>query len=88
MGVAVRVFEPGLMHVLMGVLGPVVMGVGVLVLDVLVLVGGVRVGMRTFAVLVLVCMRRLVAVLFGHGDSTPFCLVTRWVMTRTVGDGA
>jgi hypothetical protein len=61
-GVVVRFLETGLVHVLMGVLGPVVVGVGVLVLDVLVLVRGVRVGVRDFAVLVLVRMRPFVRV--------------------------
>lgn len=67
--VAVNVFEAGLMHVLMSVLGPVVVGVGVLVCDVLVLVlmCGVRMCVSQVAVLVFVCMRRVVGMLLGHG---------------------
>jgi hypothetical protein len=48
------------------VLGPVMVGMGVLVLDVLVLVIGVRMRVLDAAVLVLVGMRVLVGVLFGH----------------------
>ena len=40
--VAVHVFETGLVHVLMGVLGSVLVGVGVLVRDMVVLMRGVR----------------------------------------------
>ena len=43
MGVAVRVLETGLVHVGVGVLGPVMVGMGVLMLDVLMVVGRVRV---------------------------------------------
>jgi hypothetical protein len=79
-GVLVNLLEPGLVQMRMGVLGPVMVGMGVLVLDVLVLVISVRmrvldvlvlvigVRMRVLdaAVLVLVRMWVLVGVLFGH----------------------
>jgi hypothetical protein len=65
-GVLVNLFEPGLVQMRMGVLGPVMVGMGVLVLDVLVLVIGVRMRVLDAAVLVLVRMRVLVGVLFGH----------------------
>src|SRR5277367_870886 len=67
-GVLVSLLEPGLVHVRMGVLGPVIVGMGVHVLDVLVFVIGVWVLVRDPAVLVLVRMRALVGVLFGHLD--------------------
>lgn len=50
------------MHVAVAVLGSVVMGMGVLVLDVLVFVSGVRVGVSDFAMLVLVRMRSFMRV--------------------------
>jgi hypothetical protein len=65
-GVLVNLLEPGLVQMRMGVLGPVMVGMGVLVLDVLVLVIGVRMRVFDAAVLVLVRMRVLVGVLFGH----------------------
>jgi hypothetical protein len=65
--VAVDVLEVGLMHVLMRVLGPVLVGVGVLVRDVLVLVRGVRVRVSSTAVVVFVRVRRVMRVLFAHG---------------------
>jgi hypothetical protein len=65
-GVLVYLLEPGLVQMRMGVLGPVMVGMGVLVLDVLVLVIGVRMRVLDAAVLVLVRMRVLVGVLFGH----------------------
>jgi hypothetical protein len=68
-GVAVRVFQAGLVHVLMSVLGSVVMRVVVLMCDVVVLMRGVRVGVRHFAMLVFVRVRRVMGVLFGHGCS-------------------
>nr|WP_255400271.1 hypothetical protein [Mycobacterium sp. E787] len=43
MGVIVRALEVGLVHVLVRVLGSVVMGMRVLVPEMVVLVGGVRV---------------------------------------------
>jgi hypothetical protein len=49
-----RILEAGLMHVAVSVLGSVVVGVGVFVLDVLVLVVGVRVRVSDAAVLMLV----------------------------------
>jgi hypothetical protein len=65
-GVLVNLLEPGLVQMRMGVLGPVMVGMGVLVLDVLVLVIGVRMRVLDAAVLVLVRMRVFVGVLFGH----------------------
>src|SRR3984885_2970141 len=65
-GVLMNLLEPGLVQMRMGVLGPVVVGMGVLVLDVLVLVICVRMRVLDAAVLVLVRMRVLVGVLFGH----------------------
>jgi hypothetical protein len=64
--VIVRFLEAGLVHMPVAVLGSVVVGVSVLVLDVLVVVRGVRVGVRDCVVLVLVRVRVLVGVLFGH----------------------
>jgi hypothetical protein len=64
--VLVNLLEPGLVQMRMRVLGPVMVGMGVLVLDVLVLVIGVRMRVLDAAVLVLVRMRVLVGVLFGH----------------------
>jgi hypothetical protein len=65
--VAVRVFQAGLVHVLMSVLGPVLVSVGVLVGHMVVLMRGVRMCVSLFAVLVFVRMRRVVGVLLGHG---------------------
>jgi hypothetical protein len=65
-GVLVNLLEPGLVQMRMGVLGPVVVGMGVLVLDVLVLVICVRMRVLDATVLVLVRMRALVGVPFGH----------------------
>jgi hypothetical protein len=65
--VAVRVFQADLVHVLMGVLGPVVVGVGVLVGHVVVRMRGVRMCVSLFAVVVLVRVRRVMGVLVGHG---------------------
>jgi hypothetical protein len=64
--VAVRVFQAGLVHVLMSVLGPVLVSVGVLVGHMVVLMRGVRMCVSLFAVLVFVRMRRVVGVLLGH----------------------
>jgi hypothetical protein len=50
----------------MGVFRPVGVGVGVFVLHVVMLVGRVRVGVRHVTVLVLVCVGRVVGVLFAH----------------------
>jgi hypothetical protein len=65
-GVLVNLLEPGLVQMRMGVLGPVMVGMGVLVLDVLVLVIGMRMRVLDATVLVPVRMRALVSVLFGH----------------------
>jgi hypothetical protein len=70
-GVLVDLFEPGLVQMRMSVLGPVMVGVGVFVLDVLMVVIGVRMGVLDVAVLVVVWMRALVGVLFGHFWSSP-----------------
>jgi len=67
MGVAVNSFEAGLMHVLMSVLSPVVVGVRVLVRDVVVLVCRVPVGVGLVAMVVLVRVRCVMGVLLGHG---------------------
>lgn len=78
MGVGVGLFEPGLMHVLVGVLSAVVVRVRVLVLDVLVLMRGVGVAVRRLAMLVFVRMRSLVAVLLCHREHLLLgCLSTR-----------
>jgi hypothetical protein len=69
--VVVRFLEAGLMHMFVAVLGSVVVGVGVLVLDVLVFVRVVRVRVSDPAVLVLVRMRSLMVVLFSHLRSSP-----------------
>jgi hypothetical protein len=65
-GVAVRIFQTGLVQVLMSVLGPVVVGVAVLMCDVFVLMRGVCVVVRHFAMLVFVRVRRVMGVLLGH----------------------
>ena len=65
-GVLVNLLEPGLVQMRMTVLGPVMVCMGVLVLDVPMLVIGVRMRVLDAAVLVLVRMRALVGVLFGH----------------------
>jgi hypothetical protein len=64
--VVVRFLQAGLMHVSVAVLGSVVVGVGVLVLDVLVLMLGVRMRVSDPAVLMLVRVRAFVGVLFRH----------------------
>ena len=67
MVVVVRLFQAGLVHVLMSVLSPVVVGVGVLVGDVVVRMLGVCVRVSLLAaVLVLVRVRSVVGVLIGH----------------------
>jgi hypothetical protein len=65
--VAVHILQAGLMHMLMSVLGPVVVGVGMLVAHMVVLMRGVRMRVSLFAVLVLVRVWRVVGVLLGHG---------------------
>jgi hypothetical protein len=67
-GVVVGVFEVGLVHVLMSVLGPVLVGVGVLVRHVVVVMRGVRVCVSLAAMVVFVCVRCVMGVLFAHGD--------------------
>lgn len=69
-GVSVRVFllESRLVNMLMRMFSPALVGVRVLVLDVFVLVFGVRVGMRLSTVAVLVHVDVIMVVLFGHGD--------------------
>ena len=52
----------GLVHMLMRVFSSVVVGVGVVVLDVVVLVAGMGVGVRGFVVLVFVGVRFVVTV--------------------------
>ena len=49
----------------MGVLGPVLVGVGVLVCDMVVLMCGVRMRVGHFAVVVFVGVRRVMGVLLG-----------------------
>jgi hypothetical protein len=66
--VFVNFLEAGLMHMSMGVLGPVVVGVSVFVLDVLVFVRGVRVCVGGIAMLMFVRMRPFMGVLFSHSD--------------------
>jgi hypothetical protein len=69
--VAVYLFQAGLVHVLMSVLGPIFVGMRVLVSDMVVLMRGVRMCMSLFAVLVLVRVRCVVGVLLGHGCHLP-----------------
>jgi hypothetical protein len=64
-GVGVRVFEAGLVRMRMGVLGPIDVGVRMLVFDVAVLVCGVVVRVRQLAVTVFVGVRCLVAVVLA-----------------------
>lgn len=71
MRVGVHCFEAGLVHMLMCVGGPVIVGVRVLVLNVIVFVGGVRMGVRDIAVSVFVSMRRIVCVLGCHDRPLP-----------------
>jgi hypothetical protein len=62
----VNVFEARLVHVLVGVLGSVFVGVRVLVCQMVVLMRGVRMRMGHFPVLVFVRMRRVMGVRLGH----------------------
>ncbi len=66
MGVAVNVFQAGLVYMLMSVFGPIGVGVGVFVLDVVMLVCGVCMRVGHVAVLVFVRVWRVVVVLLGH----------------------
>ena len=68
-----RLFEPGLVHVRMGVLGPVVVGMGMHVLDVLVVMTVMRVRVLDVAVLVLVRVRAFVGVLLSHLRPSFWC---------------
>ena len=61
-----NLLQARLMHVLMGMFGPVLVSVRVFVLHMVVLVGRVRMGMRHVAVLVFVRVWRVVGVLFAH----------------------
>ena len=61
------------MHVSVAVLGPVVVGVSVFVLDVLVFMFGVRVRVSDPAVFVLVRVWTLMSVLISHLRSSPLC---------------
>jgi hypothetical protein len=63
MGVVVLLPQIRLVHVRMRVFGSVVVGVGVVVLEVFVLMAGVRVGVRKFVVAVFVGVRFVVTVL-------------------------
>jgi hypothetical protein len=74
------------MHVLMAVLGSVVVAVGVLVLDVLMLVRGVRVGVRDVAVLVFVRVRPFVRVVVVRHD--PYLLCCAVVSVTTCNPGS
>ena len=65
--------EAGLVHVCVGVLGAVLVGVGVLVLDMLVVVRRVRVRVRDTAVLMLVCVQSFMGVMLGHCQPSPLC---------------
>jgi hypothetical protein len=67
-GVVVHVFEVGLVHVLMSVLRPVLVGVGVLVRHVVVVMRGVGVCVSVAAVVVFVRVRCVMGVLFAHSD--------------------
>ena len=86
MAVAVRVFQAGLVRVLMSVLGPVVVGVGVLVGHMVVRMRGVRMCVSLFAVVVLVRVRRVVGVLLGHGCQLSLrnMLVLLWIQCAWV----
>jgi hypothetical protein len=84
--VAVRVFQADLMRVLMSVLGPVDVGMGVLVGHMVVRMRGVRMCVSLFAVLVLVRVRRVVGVLLGHGCQLSLrnMLILLWIQVARV----
>ncbi|OBH05875.1 hypothetical protein A5695_06410 [Mycobacterium sp. E1747] len=63
---AVNVLNAGLVHVLMAVLGAVGVAVVVLVLDVVMLVRGVRMRVGHAAMVMFVRVRLVVGVLLGH----------------------
>ena len=69
------------MHMRMSVLGPVVVGVGVLVGHMVVRMRGVRMCVSLFAVVVLMRVRRVVGVLLGHGCQLSLrnMLVLLWI---------
>jgi hypothetical protein len=71
--VVVRFLQAGLMYVFVAVLGAIVVGVGVLVLDVLVFVLGVGMRVSDSAVFVLVRVWLFMGVLFRHLRSSPSC---------------
>jgi hypothetical protein len=71
--VVVRFLQAGLMHVSVAVLGSVVVRVGVLVLDVLVLMRGVRMRVSDAAVFVLVRVRPFMGVFVVRHDD-PYLL--------------
>jgi hypothetical protein len=64
--VVVGLLKAGLVHVCVGMLGPVAVGMGVLVLDVVVFVCGVHVGMSHSAMVVLVGVRDYMDMPIGH----------------------
>ena len=64
--VTVNVFQAGLMHVLVSVFGAVGVGVGVFVLDVVMLVCGVCMGVGDLAVPVFVRVWCVMGVVLGH----------------------
>ncbi len=82
--VTVNVFQAGLVHVLMSVLGPVAVGVGVRVLHVVMLVRGMCMGMNHVAVPVFMCMWCVVGVLFGHQCRLP-CANTWCLLVVSAG---
>jgi hypothetical protein len=61
------------MDVFVAVLGSVVVGVGVLMLDMLVFVRGMRMRVSDPAMFVLVRVRPFMGVLFSHLRSSPLC---------------
>lgn len=78
MGVGVQFLKPDLVHMRMGVLGPVLVGVGVLVLHVVVVVCvRVVVSVGHLAVAVLVRMRFVVAVVVVCHDFSSLHSLTR-----------
>jgi hypothetical protein len=66
-----NLFQPGLVYVLMSVLGSVSVGVGVLMRDVVVLMRGVRMAVSHLGMVVFVRMRCVMGVLLCHWWSSP-----------------
>jgi hypothetical protein len=66
--VVVNFLKAGLMHMPVGVRGPVVVGMGVFVLNVVVFVCGVRVCVGGIAMLMFVRMRPFMGVLLRHSN--------------------